>query len=205
MIDNLDAAVAFLLIHRSFIWLAIGLLAFGESLAIAGTIIPATPILLLLGTLIGRGLIEPAEAVPPALAGAIVGYWASWAIGRRLKSRIYRAKSLAARRRSVARVRLFLSRWGGPSLVIGRFMLGPLQSMLPLVAGAGGMGPRRFHVWNIVSAFVWVPIVLAPGYLTGRGLVSTAMGQEVVMYLTWTLATVSVAAIFVMLVPLFRR
>jgi membrane protein DedA with SNARE-associated domain len=205
MHDILNAAATYLLSHPSLIWLGVGALAFGESLAVLGTIIPATPMLLLIGTLLGRGILNPIEVIPSALCGAICGYWLSWRIGHRLKARIYRSKGLIEQRRSLARVRLFLRRWGGASLVIGRFVLGPMQSMLPLVAGASGMPARKFHVWNLVSGTLWVPIVLAPGYLAERGLVFSGAGQPLVSNATWMLAALSVAAILVMVWPLIRR
>ena len=71
--------------------------------------------------------------------------------------------------RGVARARLFFRRWGGPSLILGRYVLGLFQSMLPLVAGISAMAQRRFHAWNVASGVVWVIVVLIPGYLAAKG------------------------------------
>lgn len=168
----LDHLTMLMIAHPGWAGAIFGLLAFGESLAIAGTIIPATPILFFVGTLIGSGRQDPLAIIPPAIVGAILGYWLSWTIGRRLGPRAYRLRPFAGQRRRMARLRLFFRRWGGPSLVVGRYVLGPLQSTLPLVAGAARMDARRFHAWNTLSGVLWVFVVLAPGYLSGRGLVA---------------------------------
>lgn len=205
MIESLQVLFSGVSVTGFWVVFAITLLAFAESLAIVGSIIPATPILLLIGTLLGRGALQPEEVIPGALTGALGGYWLSWAIGRRLRFRIYRSPWLAGRRRALARLRLFLRRWGGPSLILGRFVLGPLQSMLPLVAGTMGMPRSRFHFWNGLSGSLWVPLVLAPGYLAGRGLVPLGVSQKVIFGITLVLALVSLLAVVAMLMSIARQ
>ncbi len=189
MLDALTAAIA---AHALWAGPLFGLLALGESTAILGVIIPATPILFLVGTLLGSGQLEPRWILPWAIAGAIAGYWLSWAIGRRSGTRLYRTPLLRNHRRGVARARLFFRRWGGPSLILGRYVLGPFQSMLPLVAGVAAMDQRRFHAWNIASGTTWVFVVLAPGYLTAQGVVMLGVGAAQQRWLILALIVVSV-------------
>lgn len=155
--------------HPGWAGVAAGLLAYGESLVVLGAIIPATPALFLLGTLLGSGRLDPVAVVPWIVAGAVCGYWTSWRLGRLMGRRVYASRPLKANRRAVARTRLFFRRFGGLSLVGGRYVLGPLQSLLPLVAGAAGMGTRRFLFWNGASASLWTVVVLSPGFLAARG------------------------------------
>lgn len=205
MIDHLQSLLLDSLGHAYSAAIIIGLLAFGESMAVIGAVIPATPALLLIGTLLGQGILQPLQVIPAALGGALCGYWLSWKIGKRLQGRAYRSRWVATRRRSIARLRLFFRRWGGPSLVFGRFVLGPLQSMLPLVAGTMGMTSKRFHFWNFLSAMLWVPVVLTPGYLAGRGLVPLGISRNVMAGITLTLAAISVAGVVVALSSLVIR
>ena len=165
----LDALENFLRSYTHLAGPAFALLAFGESLVLVGIFIPATPILFLVGTLLGSGTLGPAAILPWACAGAIGGSWLSWALGRRSSHGIYASRHFAAHRRQIARARLYFRRWGGTSLVLGRFVLGPFQSLLPFVAGVAGMPGRRFYVWNTLSGTIWVIVVLAPGYLVGSG------------------------------------
>lgn len=171
MADTLTRVFRSILAYSYLVGPAFGLLAFGESLVILGILIPATPILFLVGTLMGSGQLDPVRILPWALVGAITGYWASWALGRRSGATVYGSRSFRPYRRQVARARLFFRRWGGASLILGRYVLGPFQSMLPFVAGVAAMPTRRFHLWNCLSGTIWVFVVLTPGYLVGRGVV----------------------------------
>ena len=204
----LDHLTTLMIAHPGWAGAIFGLLAFGESLAVAGTIIPATPILFFVGTLVGSGQQDPLAIIPPAIVGAIAGYWVSWAVGRRLGPRAYRLKPFAGQRRRIARLRLFFRRWGGPSLVIGRYILGPLQSTLPLVAGAARMDARRFHAWNTLSGVLWVFVVLAPGYLFGRGLVTAVQSpalQHAILVAALVVSTALVVGALAMTAMPFLR
>lgn len=147
----------------------IGLLAFGESLAIVGVLVPGTAILLGVGGLVGTGLVDPISAVLWMLGGALAGNWLSYAIGRRVGPRIYRRWPLNRNRRGVARARLFFRRYGFAAVFLSRF-LGPLRAVVPAVAGVMDMDARRFQAANILSGAVWVPAILAPGYFAGESL-----------------------------------
>lgn len=160
----------FLTDHRWLAGAAFGLIAFCESLAVIGIFFPATPILFMVGVLAGSGRVDAASVVLFGIAGASAGYFLSWRAGERLGHHAWRLPAMTRHRRSIARARLFFRRWGGVSLVAGRYVLGPFQSMLPLVAGVARMDAHRFHCWNIVSGVVWVVLVLTPGFAFGRGM-----------------------------------
>jgi membrane protein DedA with SNARE-associated domain len=172
----LQPIVDFMLAHALWAGPVFGLFAFGESFAVVGVIIPATPVLFLVGTLLGSGKLDPWWVIPWAIVGALSGYWASWWCGRRFGSTVYRHPIFTGQRRMIARTRLYFRRWGGPSLIVGRYVLGPFQSMLPVVAGVARMPARRFHLWNMLSGVTWVIVVLTPGYFAARGLTVLGFG-----------------------------
>lgn len=192
MLDRLTAAIV---AHAIWAGPLFGLLALGESIAVLGVIIPATPILFLVGTLLGSGQLDPYWVLPWAIVGAIGGYWLSWAVGLRFGTVLYRSAILRDHRRGVARARLFFRYWGGSSLILGRYVLGPFQSMLPLAAGIAAMNQRRFHAWNIASGLIWVFIVLTPGYLTARGIMRLGMGRAAEQWLVLALLAISGGAV----------
>lgn len=155
----------------------IGLLAFGESLAVVGLLIPATALMIAVGGLIGSGVIEPLPVIAFGVAGAVLGDWVSYALGRAIGPSIYRRWPLNRHRTSVARARLFFRQYGFMSIFIGRF-LGPLRSTIPLVAGVMDMQQRRFQLANVTSAMLWVPLMLAPGYFAAKSLGSVEQITE---------------------------
>jgi membrane protein DedA with SNARE-associated domain len=173
MEDLIAKATAFLATHGSWAGPLVGLLAFGESLAIVGLLIPGTAILLGVGGLVGAGLLDPAWVIAWTFVGAVTGNWASYVIGRRIGPRAYRSWPLNRNRRGVARARLFFRRFGFAAVLLSRF-LGPLRAIVPLVAGVMEMGSHRFQVANLISAIIWVPAVLAPGYFAADSLGSDA-------------------------------
>ena len=202
----IDAVSAFIVANRAWAAPVFGLVAFGESLAFLGIIIPATPILFLMGTLVGSGRLDAGPVLAWAMAGAIAGYGLSWWAGRRAGNAVLRHPLLARHRRGVARARLFFRRWGGPALIFGRYVLGPFQSMLPMIAGVAMMDARRFHAWNVVSGVTWVLICLTPGYLATRGLTLFGVGASGQSWLIASATAVSVGAVAVaVLVPTLRR
>lgn len=177
----------------------VGLLAFGESLAFVGLLIPATALMIAVGGLIGAGTIDPLPVMLWAMGGAIIGDWISFSIGRKIGPSAYRRWPLNRHRPVVARARLFFRRYGFIAVFFGRF-LGPLRSTVPLVAGVMEMSRRRFQLANVASALLWVPVMFTPGYVTVKSLGSVTQITEThlllisVMVAALTVATTTLGA-----------
>jgi membrane protein DedA with SNARE-associated domain len=167
--DLIAEATRFLTEHSAWAGPIIGVLAFGESLILIGMFIPATPLMLGVGSLIGLGLIEPISVLLCAMVGAVLGDWISYEVGRWIGPSCYRQWPLRNHRSGVARARLFFSRYGFASILLARFF-GPVRATIPVVAGVMGMPLARFQTANILSAFLWVPGLFAPGYLTAQSI-----------------------------------
>ncbi|MFC4350105.1 DedA family protein [Fodinicurvata halophila] len=144
------------------------LMAFGESLAVVGILLPCTALLMASGGLIGAGALDPWPVLLGSIPGAILGDSVSYWLGRWLGPRLLRVPVFARHRRMLARGRLFFRRYGMAAILFGRF-IGPLRASVPLIAGTLSMPQLRFQLANVFSAILWVPILLAPGYLTARG------------------------------------
>lgn len=156
------------------------LLTLGESMVLLGLFIPATTLMLLTGGLIGAGTLDPWNILAWGIAGAIVGDALSYALGRWAGPSALRRWPLKQQRAAVARARLFFYRYGFASVLIGRF-LGPIRSSIPTVAGVMGMAHSRFQMANVLSAVLWMPLMLAPGYITARSLGTAQNAQQIAM------------------------
>jgi membrane protein DedA with SNARE-associated domain len=161
--------IAFIEANRAWAGPIVGLLTFGESLAFVGLLMPATALMIATGSMIGMGVLEPLPVTLWAIAGAVLGDWLSFALGRKIGPDAYRRWPLKEHRHAVARTRLFFRRHGLAVIFVGRF-LGPIRSTVPLVAGVLGMKQRTFQLANISSAILWVPVLFAPGFLAARSL-----------------------------------
>lgn len=167
MEELIPRATAFIAEHGVWAGPIVGMLAFGESLAVVGLFIPATALMIAVGGLIGTGTVDPLPVMLWAMGGAVLGDWLSYTLGRWIGPSIYRRWPLNRHRPMVARARLFFRRYGFVSIFIGRF-LGPIRATIPLVAGVMEMGHRRFQLANVTSAVLWVPVMFAPGYFAVR-------------------------------------
>lgn len=147
----------------------LGLITFGESMVVIGAFFPATVLMVIAGGLAAQGIINPFELVAWCVAGATLGDAVSYWLGRRLGPMAWRHPMLRPHRRIAARARLFFRKWGVTSIYLCRFM-GPVRAFVPLIAGITSMPHMRFQLANLGSALIWVPVMLAPGYLAGKGL-----------------------------------
>ncbi|WP_428156516.1 DedA family protein [Brevundimonas sp.] len=167
------------LITRNAFWAGpmLGLLTLGESLAIVGAFVPATVLMLMAGGLVASGVLPLGPVLAWCFVGAILGEAISYAIGRRTGWSFVRTPILRRHRRSIAKARLCFARYGVIAIFAGRFM-GPVQAFVPLVAGITRMAGPRFQIANVGSALIWVPVMLAPGYLATGGLAGLARWPE---------------------------
>jgi len=155
--------------HNEWAGVALGVTTFLESLLIVGAFVPATALMLLAGGLIAAGVLDPVPVILACVVGAVLGDAVSFAIGWRLGGRALRHPLLAGHRRRLALTRLLCRRYGVITVFICRF-LGPLRALAPVVLGILRMRRRVFQAANVVSALIWVPAMLAPGYLGAKGL-----------------------------------
>ncbi|MEX2476200.1 bifunctional DedA family/phosphatase PAP2 family protein [Marinobacter sp.] len=152
-------------------WLAVALFAtaFAESLAIAGLLIPGVAIIFAVSALAGKVGLPLTDALLWAGLGAIIGDGISFTLGRLCQGKLDSIWPLSRYPKMITRGEDFFYRYGGASVVIGRFV-GPVRPIIPLIAGALLMPWRRFLMFNVTSAVGWAPVYVIPGYLVGSAL-----------------------------------
>ena len=155
------------------------LMAFAESLAIVGMVVPGVAILFAVGALIGAGALEFWHMVAWAVAGAVLGDGLSFWLGRHYRRQLTSIWPFSKHPSTLERGIDFFNRYGGKSVVIGRFF-GPVRAVIPLVAGMMKMPPDRFLFANVLSALGWAPAYLLPGMVFGASL---ELASEVAMRL----------------------
>jgi len=155
--------------HPSWAYLTVFAVAFAESLAVVGLIVPGVMMLLGAGALISAGALQFLPVCLWAIAGAIAGDGLSYWLGRHFQDRLRTAWPFTRHPESLEAGIRFFERYGGKSIAFGRFV-GPVRAVIPLVAGMMGMSPSRFLAANVLSAFAWAPAYLFPGILLGASL-----------------------------------
>jgi membrane protein DedA with SNARE-associated domain len=165
----LDPLAAWLGERRDLAWLAVFAIAAGESLLLVGWLLPGAVMMFMLGALIALDQLPLLTTLIAATAGAIAGDLASFLIGRHLGPQLGQRWPLNRHPQALARGVELTRRHGGMAVVTGRF-IGPLRPLVPAVAGMLAMPPARFLLWNSLSAVVWAPAYLLPGWLAGASL-----------------------------------
>ncbi len=161
-----------------FVWLAanpawagafIGLIAFAESLALVGLLVPGAFLMFLAGAAVGGSNIDILPMLAWAVVGAFAGDSLSYWLGRHFRDRLREFPVVRRYPGALIRAERLFHRHGGKSVVIGRFV-GPVRPVIPAVVGMLGMPPGRFLLANISSALAWAPAYLLPGVVFGASL-----------------------------------
>lgn len=169
--DDLRSSDLFLLLtaHPEWVGAAIAAIAFVESFALIGILVPGVAMLAIAAFVAGSGTLDLGPALACAFVGAVLGDGVSFLLGRRLGPGLQRHPRLTGYRHWLARGEGFFDRHGPASVALGRFV-GPIRPVIPLVAGMVGMPGRLFLVVNLLSALAWAPAYVLPGFLVGASL-----------------------------------
>ncbi|MEQ8355725.1 MAG: VTT domain-containing protein [Kiloniellaceae bacterium] len=186
------------------------LTAAAEAVAVVGSLVPGTTILVGVGAIIGLGHLPLWPILIWATLGAITGDGLSYWLGHNYGNHILRIWPFSRRPELLAQGEAFFRRHGAKSVVIGRF-LPVTRAVVPLVAGVLKMNPVTFYIANVLSAVVWAPVHILPGVVFGGALsvVGVVSGRLVVvlvgvlflaLIVTWLLRVALLRVI-----PLFER
>lgn len=143
------------------------LISLSESLAIIGSIIPGSVTMTAIGILAGSGVMRIDLTLIAATLGAIVGDGASYALGYLFSDRLTNLWPFRRYPKWLNYGKDYFARYGATSVLIGRFV-GPMRSIIPVIAGMMRMSHWRFFLANAVSAMGWAILYIVPGILIGQ-------------------------------------
>ena len=162
----INAIVQVVALHPVGALVAVFLAAIIEAVAVAGILIPGTPILMA----VAGAAAMAGQSMLPFLAlsilGAVIGDFVSFWVGKRFSHRLHGVWPFSRRPALMKNAVHFFDRYGTYSVALCRFVP-VLRSTVPLMAGMAGMRQRRFLLANIASAFVWAPVHIYPAQLAG--------------------------------------
>ncbi len=200
--SSLEPLLAWLAAHPGWAGAVIGLIAFLESLAVVGLLVPGAALMFLAGAVVGGGNLAIMPVLLWAMAGAIAGDGLSYWLGRHFRDRLRDFPVIRRYPGALTQAERLFYRHGGKSVVIGRFV-GPVRPVIPAVVGMLGMPPARFFIANVGSAVVWAPAYLLPGVVFGASLVLAVevMGR----LMAWLIVLFSLAFVLRWLIPRIDR
>lgn len=155
--------------HPHWAGALVALVAFSESLALVGLVVPGVVVMFAAGALVGLGRLELWPTLLWAAAGAVAGDGVSFWLGRRYRERLKAVWPLRTHPALVERATRLFQDHGGKGVFLGRF-IGPIRPIIPAVAGMLDMPAWRFVAVNVTSAVLWAPAYLLPGIVFAASL-----------------------------------
>lgn len=155
--------------HQAWLAPLIAGIAFIESFALVGIVVPGVVLLYIAAFLAGSGTLPLSTTLFCAFAGAVIGDGSSYFIGRYFHHHLPHVWPFSRHREWLARGEHFFYEYGGISVVVARF-LGPIRPVMPLIAGSLFMPRWLFFSLNIASALCWAPLYILPGYTAGAAI-----------------------------------
>lgn len=150
-------------------YLLVGVMAFLETGAGVGLLVPGETVIVVGGVVAGQGKISVVLLIGIVWAAAVAGDSFSYYIGRRLGREFLmrhgpRVKISHAR---IEQVERFFDRHGGKAIFLGRF-IGLVRAISPFIAGASRLAFRRFLPYDVIGCGLWATTLVLLGYIFWR-------------------------------------
>lgn len=150
----------------------IGLCAiiFSETGLFVGFFLPGDSLLVTAGLFAARGQLNIFLLIPLLLTAAICGNSTGYMIGRKAGHALFsRPQSRFFRRDHLLKTKAFYEKYGGFTIIVAQLM--PFaRTFAPAVAGVAEMQYRRFALFNITGAVLWIVGMVCIGYFLGRSI-----------------------------------
>lgn len=159
------------LANPSLMWTLYGILfviLFLENGLLPAAFLPGDSLLVLVGVLITKDALNFPLTILLLTTAASLGCWASFAQGKWLgNTRTVQSWMAHLPEQYHVRTQQLFERHGLSALLLARF-LAFVRTLLPTLAGLSGMNSRQFHLFNWLSAFFWVLLLVSLGVLLGN-------------------------------------
>jgi membrane-associated protein len=165
----LDQSVAQLAAqYGHWLYALLFLIIFAETGLVVFPFLPGDSILFISGTVVATADLNVHVLVMVLTAAAILGDTVNYSVGHYIGPKVFeKPDSRWFRQEHLRRTQRFYDRYGGITIIIGRFV--PIvRTFAPFLAGVAGMRYRRFLSYNVVGAVAWIASLVYAGYLFGN-------------------------------------
>jgi len=154
--------------YGAWVYALLFLIIFVETGVVVMPFLPGDSLLFVVGALCGVGLMNLPLVIALLIAAAVLGNQSNYTIGRHIGPRVFHwEQSRIFNKRAFEQAHAFYERYGGITLILGRFM--PfVRTFAPFVAGVAQMTRRRFTFFDVTGGTLWVVSVTGAGYLFGN-------------------------------------
>jgi membrane-associated protein len=144
------------------------LVIFAETGLVVFPFLPGDSILFIAGTVVAVAGLNVHVLVAVLVVAAILGDSVNYAVGHFIGPRVFHEpESRWFKREYLLRTQAFYDKYGGITIIIGRFV--PIiRTFAPFLAGVAGMSYHRFLSYNVIGAVAWIVSLVYAGYLFGN-------------------------------------
>ena len=154
--------------YGAWIYGILFVILFCETGLVVTPFLPGDSLLFVAGAIAGAGSMNVHLLVALLFVAAVLGDSLNYAIGHYIGPKVFRFEdSWFFKKAYVERTHRFFERHGGKTIVLARFV--PIiRTYAPFVAGIGAMDYRRFLLFNVAGAALWVASLTYAGYFFGN-------------------------------------
>lgn len=152
-------------------YLLVGVLAFLETGAFVGLIVPGEATVIVGGVVAGQGEIDIRLLIGLVWVAAYLGDTVSFLVGARLGRGflLKHGPRVKITEERLVQVERYMDQHGGKTILIGRF-IGLLRALAPFIAGASRMPYRRFLPYDVLGSGLWAACFCLLGYFFSQNL-----------------------------------
>jgi len=154
--------------YGTWVYALLFAIIFVETGVVVMPFLPGDSLLFVVGTMCGAGLMSLPLTLGLLIAAAILGNQSNYTIGRYFGPKVFHWESSRYfNKEAFNQAHEFYEKYGGITIVAARFM--PfLRTFAPFVAGVAEMTRRKFTIYDVTGAVLWVGGVVGAGYLFGN-------------------------------------
>jgi len=153
--------------YGGWVYFTLFCIFFSETGLVFMAFLPGDSLLFIAGAVAATGAMNIWVLMFVILAGALLGNTVNYYVGNWLGHKVYDGTIGWIDPVALRKTHVFYEKHGGKTLILARFTP-VVRSFAPLVAGAGDMDIKRFQMFNLIGAALWVLLLVGGGYLFGN-------------------------------------
>jgi membrane-associated protein len=144
------------------------LVIFAETGLVVFPFLPGDSLLFISGTVVATSGLSVHALVLLLIVAAVLGDSVNYSIGRYIGPRVFdKPDSRWFKQEHLRRTQAFYDKYGGVTIIIGRFV--PIvRTFAPFLAGVAGMTYRKFIAYNVIGGTLWIGSLVYAGYIFGN-------------------------------------
>ena len=142
-------------------------IVFAETGLVVFPFLPGDTLLFVGGAFCASGAMNVWLLVGLLIVAAVTGNTVNYFVGRAIGHKVYTHNYRWLDRTSLQKTHAFFEIHGGKTIVLARW-LPVVRTFAPCVAGVSEMSPRKFQLYTVSGAALWVATLVAAGYFFGN-------------------------------------